>query len=225
MAEKTAGILGIEGGGTKTTWALISREGKTLAQGAAGPGNTLLLSDAALGKLAATIRKSAGTQVEAIGGAFAGCQQAAEKARVEKALRRVWPKAGVVRVMEDTRSALAAGFGAGPGQSLSSPARAQMWPGRNRRTIRSRKRAAGAISSPTAAAPTISRGADWKRSTPTTTRRKRAPRSRRNISPRAGKTSLEELVPYLLKDTAKTTVAQWAALRFPRRRKREIAPR
>jgi N-acetylmuramic acid 6-phosphate etherase len=35
--------------------------------------------------------------------------------RVEKVLRRVWPKAGTVRVMEDTRSVLAAAFGDGPG--------------------------------------------------------------------------------------------------------------
>ena len=90
--EKTAGILGIEGGGTKTTWALVTREGNVLAQGSAGPGNTLLLSDAALEKLFCAIRKEAGTGVEAIGGAFAGCQLAEEKSRVEKILRSVWPK-------------------------------------------------------------------------------------------------------------------------------------
>ena len=38
-----------------------------------------------------------------------------EKERVEKAIRRAWPKAGVVRIMEDTRSVLAAAFGAGAG--------------------------------------------------------------------------------------------------------------
>ncbi len=48
--------------------------------------------------------------MQAIGGAFAGCQLADEKRRVEKALRRVWPKAKIVRVMEDTRSVLAAAF-------------------------------------------------------------------------------------------------------------------
>src|SRR5471032_2755210 len=113
--EKRADILGIEGGGTKTTWALLTREGKVLAQGAAGPGNTLLLSDAALEKLFREIRRKAGASVGAIGGAFAGCQLAGEKTRVEKILRRVWPKAGVVRMMEDTRSVLAAAFGNRPG--------------------------------------------------------------------------------------------------------------
>ncbi len=90
--EKTGNILGIVGGGTKTTWALLTSEGKILAQGAAGPGNTLLLSDAALEKLFQAIRKDAGTQIEAIGGAFAGCQLPEEKRRVEKILRRVWPQ-------------------------------------------------------------------------------------------------------------------------------------
>ena len=86
-------ILGIEGGGTKTTWALLTPEGKIVTQGAAGPGNTLFLTDAALEKLFRGIRAKAGANVEAIGGAFAGCQSR-EKSRVEKILRRVWPKAG-----------------------------------------------------------------------------------------------------------------------------------
>ena len=116
--ENGENILGIEGGGTKTTWALLTRPGKLLAQGVAGPGNTLLLTDEALEKLFRAIylkSRKAGTRVEAIGGAFAGCQLPAEKIRVEKILRRVWPKARTVRVMEDTRSVLAAAFGEGPG--------------------------------------------------------------------------------------------------------------
>src|SRR5271170_6641038 len=72
------GILGIEGGGTKTTWALLARTGRVLARGEAGPGNTLLLDDAALEKLFRTIRRGAGSPVEAVGGAFAGCGEAAE---------------------------------------------------------------------------------------------------------------------------------------------------
>ena len=112
----TAGILGIEGGGTKTTWALLAPDGKILRQGEAGPGNTLLLSDAAPGKtFRGNSRDWPGANVRAIGAAFAGCQQAAEKARVEKVLRGVLAEGRAVRVMEDTRSILAAAFGDGPG--------------------------------------------------------------------------------------------------------------
>jgi N-acetylmuramic acid 6-phosphate etherase len=113
--ERSIQILGIEGGGTKTTWAVLTPDGKFVRRGETGPGNTLLLDDAALEKLFRAIRQDAGGEVAAIGGAFAGCQQAAEQARVEKMLRRVWPKAGAVRAMEDTRSVLAAAFGDGPG--------------------------------------------------------------------------------------------------------------
>jgi N-acetylmuramic acid 6-phosphate etherase len=108
-------ILGIEGGGTKTTWALLTPESKVLRQGATGPGNTVLLSDAALEKLLRGIRRAAGPGVSAVGGAFAGCKLPVEKARAEKIMRRVWPKAGVIRAAEDTRSVLVAAFGDGPG--------------------------------------------------------------------------------------------------------------
>ena len=103
-------ILGIEGGGTKTTWALLTPEGKLLRQGRAGPGNTLLLSDAALEKLLRSIRREAGVDVSAIGGAFAGCLLAEEKARVAAAMRRVWPKARTVRPMEGYAVCARCGF-------------------------------------------------------------------------------------------------------------------
>jgi N-acetylmuramic acid 6-phosphate etherase len=115
LPTATTAILGIEGGGTRTTWALVAPEGKILAQGEVGPGNTLLLDEAGLARLFREIRRQAGRRVASIGGAFAGCQQAAEQARVERALRQVWPQARAVRVMEDTRSVLVAAFGEGPG--------------------------------------------------------------------------------------------------------------
>ncbi len=108
-------ILGIEGGGTKTTWALFTPEGKLVKRGQAGPGNTMLLGDTALEKLFGAIRREAGKEITAIGAACAGCLERAEQARVEKILRRVWPRATAVRAMEDTRSVLAAAFGAEPG--------------------------------------------------------------------------------------------------------------
>ncbi len=108
-------ILGIEGGGTKTTWVLLTGEEHVVKRGELGPGNTLLLDDAALEKLLKGIRREAGAEIAAIGGAFAGCQRPAEQARVEKIMRRVWPKTPTVRAMEDTSSILSAAFGDGPG--------------------------------------------------------------------------------------------------------------
>src|ERR1700677_2341716 len=113
--DDSARILGIGGGGTKTTWALLTREGKVIARGEAGPGNTLLLSDASLAKLLREIRAKAGAKIDACFPAFAGCRQSTEKKRVEKIIRKTWPSAATVRVMEDTRSVLAAAFGDGPG--------------------------------------------------------------------------------------------------------------
>ena len=108
-------ILGIvKGGGTKTTWAVLTDEGRIVKRGQTGPGNTLLLNDEALEKLLKSIRREAGRELAAIGGAFAGCQRPAEQARVEKIIRRVWPKTPTVRAMEDTSSILSAAFGDGP---------------------------------------------------------------------------------------------------------------
>jgi N-acetylmuramic acid 6-phosphate etherase len=108
-------ILGIEGGGTRTTWALLTGDERVVKRGEVGPGNTLLLDDNALEKLLRGIRREAGADIAAIGGAFAGCQRPAEQARVEKIMRRVWPKTATLRAMEDTSSILSAAFGDGPG--------------------------------------------------------------------------------------------------------------
>jgi N-acetylglucosamine kinase-like BadF-type ATPase len=73
MASDATDVLGLEGGGTRTTWARVARDGSVRAQGEAGPGNTLLQDDAALGELFRRIAGAAGTDVAAVGGAFAGC--------------------------------------------------------------------------------------------------------------------------------------------------------
>lgn len=108
--------LGIEGGGTRTTWVLLDSAGHELRRGEVGPGNVLLLNDAALTKLVASLLEQVGrTQaVSAIGATFAGVQRPKEKARVSKALAKRWPKAKLV-IAEDTRSALVAAHGAEDG--------------------------------------------------------------------------------------------------------------
>ncbi len=211
--EKTLGILGIEGGGTKTTWALLTRDGKVLAQGATGPGNTLLLSDAALEKLFREIRAKAGTRVEAIGGAFAGCQLAAEKSRVEKIVRKVWPKAGVVRVMEDTRSVLAAAFGDGPGIVVIAGTGSNVAGQKSASEPIEKSGGWGHLFSDEGSAYDIARRGFQLAYDSYDATRKISVLAREFLTA-AGKSSMEELVALVLQDTSKTTVAGWARCVF-----------
>jgi N-acetylmuramic acid 6-phosphate etherase len=211
--EKRAGILGIEGGGTKTTWALLTRAGKALAQGGAGPGNTLLLSDAALEKLFREIRRKAGARVEAIGGAFAGCQLAAEKVRVEKILRRVWPKAGAVRVMEDTRSVLAAAFGDGPGIVVIAGTGSNVAGQKSAHDPIEKAGGWGHLFSDEGSAYDIARrGLQFAYDSYDATRK--ISLLAREFLTASGKNSMEELVSFLLRDPSKTAIAQWARCVF-----------
>lgn len=206
-------ILGIEGGGTKTTWALLTPEGKVLRQGASGPGNTLLLSDAALEKLFIGIRREAGRDISAIGGAFAGCLLAAEKARVAAIMRHVWPKAATVRAMEDTRSVLAAAFGDGPGIVVIAGT------GSN-------------VAGQTSGSSPIESAGGWghvfgdRGSAYDVARRgleaafyaydrdKKPGVLAREFLSACGKATMEEATPRLLQDVSKTAVAQWARCVF-----------
>ena len=211
--EKVAGILGIEGGGTKTTWVLLSRDGELLSEGAAGPGNTLLLDDAALEKLFAAIRKGASAQIEAIGAAFAGCQQAAEKVRVGKVLRRVWPKAGAVRVVEDTRSALADAFVDGPGIIVIAGTGSNVAGQKSSRDPIEKAGGWGHLFSDRGSAYDIARRGLELAYTRYDKDKKVSVLAQEYLTA-AGKTSMEELVPFMLRDTSKTAVAQWARCVF-----------
>ncbi|NCY21904.1 hypothetical protein EBX31_08100, partial [bacterium] len=44
-------VLGIEGGGTKTTWVLVGTQGKVISRGEAGPGNVMLVGVEGLRKI------------------------------------------------------------------------------------------------------------------------------------------------------------------------------
>jgi N-acetylmuramic acid 6-phosphate etherase len=211
--EKTEYILGIEGGGTKTTWALLTRSGKALAQGAAGPGNTLLLTDAALEKLLRAIRRDAGARVKAIGGAFAGCQLPAEKIRVEKIVRRVWPKAGIVRVMEDTRSVLAAAFGDGPGIVVIAGTGSNVAGQKSARDPIEKAGGWGHLFSDHGSAYDLARRG-LELAYARYDKKKKISLLAREYLAAAGKNSMEELVPFMLRDTGKTAVAQWARCVF-----------
>jgi N-acetylmuramic acid 6-phosphate etherase len=214
----TRPILGIEGGGTRTTWALLTPDGKTLARGEAGPGNTLLLTDAALSKLFRSIRRDAGPRAQAIGGAFAGCQLAAEQSRVEKILRRVWPAAKTVRVMEDTRSVLAAAFGDGPGIVIIAGTGSNVAGQKSARDPIEKAGGWGHLFSDRGSAYDLARRGLERAFVLYDETKKISPLAREYLAA-AGKTSLEELVPLLLRDTGKTSVAQWSRCVFSAARK------
>jgi len=205
-------ILGIEGGGTRTTWALFSGD-KITARGEAGPGNTLLLSDAALESLFRSIRRKAGANVEAIGGAFAGCQQAAEQGRVEKIIHRVWPQAKAVRVMEDTRSSLGAAFGDGPGIAVIAGTGSNVAGQKSSRALLEKAGGWGHLFSDRGSAYDLARRG-LERAFDRYDEGKKISLLAREYLTATGKTSLEELVPFLLRDTNKTVVAQWARCVF-----------
>jgi len=206
-------ILGIEGGGTKTTWARVTRDGRVVVRGESGPGNTLLLTDETLRDLLRGIARAAGKNIAAIGGAFAGCAQSAEQRRVERALRAAWPTVKTVRVMEDTRSVLAAAFGDGPGivviagtgsnvagqTSLAAPIeKAGGW---------------GHLFADRGSAYDIARRGMEAVFVRYDAEKKITPLGREFLAA-AGLATLEELVPFLLRDTSKTAVAQYARCVF-----------
>jgi N-acetylmuramic acid 6-phosphate etherase len=212
----TKGILGIEGGGTKTTWTLISHDGKILARGEASPGNTLLLSDGALEKLLRSIRaeiRKTGAHVEAIGGAFAGCQLAEEKSRVEKVLRRIWPRAPLVGVMEDTRSVLAAAFGEGPGIVVIAGTGSNVAGQKSADDPIEKVGGWGHLFSDEGSAYDIARRGLERAFALYDQGRKISPLGGEFLAA-ASKTSMEELVPFILRDTSKTSVAAWARCVF-----------
>jgi N-acetylmuramic acid 6-phosphate etherase len=211
--QQFSAILGIEGGGTKTTWALLSPDGQILKRGETGPGNTLLLSDAALRKLLGTIRHEAGVKIAAIGGAFAGCQLAAEKARVEKIARRIWPRTGTVRIMEDTRSVLAAAFGDGPGIAVIAGTGSNVAGQKSTGAPIEKAGGWGHLFADRGSAYDIARRGMELAFARYDTDKKISPLAAEFLAA-SGLATMEELVPFLLRDTSKTAVASWAKYVF-----------
>ena len=205
-------VLGIEGGGTRTTWARVTRDGEIRAEGEAGPGNTLLLSDAALRNLLREIARAAGTDVTAVGAAFAGCGQAAEKARVEEMLRESWPQAGV-RVMEDTRSILAAAFGDGPGLVVIAGTGSNVAGQKSLRSPLEKAGGWGHLFADRGSAYDLARRGMEAVFTRWDNDRKITALGRAYLKATKQR-SLEELVPFLLRETSKTAVAAYARCVF-----------
>jgi N-acetylmuramic acid 6-phosphate etherase len=206
-------VLGIEGGGTKTTWARVARDGTVRARGEVGPGNSLLLDDAALLELFHGIAGAAGTDVAAIGGAFAGCAQRGEQKRVEKFLREAWPQVATVRVMEDTRSILAASFGDGPGIVVIAGTGSNVAGQKSLATPIEKAGGWGHLFADRGSAYDVARRgmeavfALWDEE-------RKIDVLGREFLAVAKVDSLEELVPFLLRDTSKTMVAGYAPCVF-----------
>jgi len=192
---------------------LLTPEGQVLAQGEAGPGNTILLDDAGVRKLFRTIRRGAGAKVQAIGGAFAGCKLPQDRARVEKFLREVWPQARVVRAMEDTRSLLAAAFGDGPGIGVIAGTGSNVAGQTSSRDPVQKVGGWGHLFSDRGSAYALAREG-LVRAYDRYDRDGKISLLAQEYLTLHGKSSLEELVEILLRDTNKTTVAQGARCVF-----------
>jgi N-acetylmuramic acid 6-phosphate etherase len=108
-------VLGIEGGGTKTTWVFLDANGKTLQTGHGGTGNSQMLSEAEMMALLQSIRDRTGPGVDMIGGAFAGCHLERERVRLRRFCQKVWPAATQIVIGEDTGSAMAGAHGTADG--------------------------------------------------------------------------------------------------------------
>ena len=111
--ESPKRILGIEGGGTKTDWVLLTGEAdehKILSQGTLPASNLRLISDAALARLFAVLPAEA----THVGVFLAGCATEADRARLRGLGEKAWPRA-VLAIGSDRDSGLATAFGAEDG--------------------------------------------------------------------------------------------------------------
>ena len=104
-------ILGIEGGGTKTSWVLLGPGGRRLAEGVERGSNLMLVGMEGLRKMLRGVAKKLPVAPRRIGAGFAGARGKPEIAMANRVLREVWPRAERVIVGQDTDSALAAAWG------------------------------------------------------------------------------------------------------------------
>jgi N-acetylmuramic acid 6-phosphate etherase len=85
-------LLGIEGGGTRTSVLLVDSASDTVLKSfPAGPGNLRLLSGEALTSLLTQIRDELSVAPERIGIGFAGVRSAGDRERLTRAVARCWP--------------------------------------------------------------------------------------------------------------------------------------
>ncbi len=106
-------ILGIDGGATKTDWALCKMTSSALRpveEGRLGPGSMKLLEPEALQRLLSVLPR----QVSHVGVFLAGCATEGDRHRLAEIALSIWPDA-TTRVGSDRESGFAAAFGNGDG--------------------------------------------------------------------------------------------------------------
>jgi len=92
-------LLGIEGGGTRTSALLVEGADTVLASFAVGPGNLKLLNGEELATLLASIRDQLPATPDRIGIGMAGVRSASDRERLSRAVATTWP--GVPSVVGD----------------------------------------------------------------------------------------------------------------------------
>jgi N-acetylmuramic acid 6-phosphate etherase len=111
-------ILGVEGGGTKTSWVLVEHEVDSLRaidQGKLPPSNTRLVSSEQLRAIFQQMPRAA----ERVGMFLAGCATEDDRNALRKLCAEVWPNAKIV-VGSDRDSGLAAALGRGDGIAVNA---------------------------------------------------------------------------------------------------------
>ena len=107
--------LGIEGGGTKTTWCLVGGDGAVLADGTLGCGNVAVMDDGELRALFQEIAGALPNPPEAIGAGMAGVVNSSAAARVKALLAGAFPAVRTIVVEHDARSGFLAAQPSGRG--------------------------------------------------------------------------------------------------------------
>src|ERR1041385_3045094 len=105
-------ILGVEGGGTKTAWALVEQDGgdfKILEQGKLPASNFRLTPSARLRAILGELPK----EISRAGIFLAGCGRQ-DRESLSRLCAEIWPKAKIV-VGSDRDSGMAAALGQGDG--------------------------------------------------------------------------------------------------------------
>jgi N-acetylmuramic acid 6-phosphate etherase len=111
-------ILGVEGGGTKTSWVLVEQDGAALRvidQGKLPPSNFRLISAE---RLAAIFRQMP-QQPERVGMFLAGCATEEDRSLLRNLSAQTWPAAKIT-VGSDRDSGLAAALGRGDGIAVNA---------------------------------------------------------------------------------------------------------
>jgi len=107
--ESPKRILGIEGGGTKTEWVLLTGEADArtiLSQGVLPAANLRLITDGALRQLFSVLPQ----EVTHVGVFLAGCATEEDRTRLRGLAEQAWPRAAVA-IGSDRDSGLATAFG------------------------------------------------------------------------------------------------------------------